>query len=266
MLSFRGQNLKKRKLTEDDFDNDSDFVDDDVIFVSHQQKSSVSLVSSASSTSPAPAPPVKPAEVPAPSPVPKRKTLKGTRRMPKVDTYNRLIDMPDHIVKKKYDAFLKNCNKVFYGKGTNRHECWEHTLKTTDQGYGQCHINGRDSDLAKYNGCYLVHAMSARYHGLLHDNFDDFVDPDISHLCHNKLCFNPAHLVCYEEGRTNKRRNNCPARVGGMEVCSYIHDGPACLHAHARFEANGVRRYAGYFNGPAEAVMWRRDGDSDDDE
>jgi len=119
---------------------------------------------------------------------------------------------------------------------------------------------------SQFNGCYLVHAVSARFHGLLHNDFDAFVDPDISHLCHNKLCFNPAHLVCYEEGRTNKRRNVCPARMRGVVVCSYIHDGPPCLHAHARFEENGVRRYPGYDQGPAEAVMWKRDGDSDGDE
>jgi hypothetical protein len=267
MLPFLGHSLKRRRVSESDED-DPDFVGDDDVIVVGQRTTKVSVVSS-SSSSPAPASPVKrdrsPFPVP-PSPVPKRKTQKGKARMTKLESYQRLLDMPDHIVKLKYDSFLKSCRKVFYGKGANKHECWEHTLKTTSQGYGQCHINGRDSDLAKYNGCYLVHAMSARHHGLLHTNFNDFVDPDISHLCHNKLCFNPRHLLCYEEGRTNKRRNICPARVRGVEVCSYLHDGPPCLHAHARFEAHGVRRYAGYAGGPTGAVMWRRDGDSDDDE
>jgi len=258
---------RKRRRVSDDDDEDSDSADDDddVICVPREQTTSLGMVSSSASSSPAPSTANRDRSQ-SQIPKTKRKTQKGKPRMTKLDSYRRLLDMPDDIVKKKYDSILENCKNVSYGKGAGKLECWEHTLKTTAHGYGQCHINGRDSKLAEYNGCYLVHAIAARYHGLLHDNFEAFVDPDISHLCHNKLCFNPAHLLCYEEGRTNKRRNVCPARVRGVEVCSYMHDGPPCLHAHARFEANGVRRYTGYVHGPAQAVMWSRDGDSDDDE
>lgn len=45
-----------------------------------------------------------------------------------------------------------------------------------------------------------------------------------SHLCHNSLCFNPAHLVI-EPQRINMRRNYCP----GGALCDTHTTGQRCL-------------------------------------
>lgn len=46
---------------------------------------------------------------------------------------------------------------------------------------------------------------------------------DVSHLCHTKLCINPAHLVL-ETHTSNMSRNHCRA----ARVCSLEHS-PSCL-------------------------------------
>jgi hypothetical protein len=38
----------------------------------------------------------------------------------------------------------------------------------------------------------------------------------------------------------------CPHMVQGILICPYIHEAPACLYPHSKFEANGVVLFSGY--------------------
>lgn len=57
-----------------------------------------------------------------------------------------------------------------------------------------------------YNGCKSItlHVLSG------FDRFDDLPSEgcEVSHLCHNRQCFNPLHL-CYESRESNNQRKGC---------------------------------------------------------
>jgi len=172
--------------------------------------------------------------------VSKPSPLKGKKRMTKTDSIQRYRTLPDDLVKKKWrDTILPSITKKTYGN----HECWEFNIATQGSGYCQLQLNG--SSYGTQQGYYLLHIWSMRYHQRIPADLSNFGDADCSHLCHNKRCVNPDHLV-FEEGRNNKRRNVCPYRVNDTTICPYIHDAPACLHPHSDFERGGVRRFQGY--------------------
>jgi hypothetical protein len=166
--------------------------------------------------------------------------LKGRKRMTKSDSIERYRALSDDLVKKKWkETILPTITKKTYGN----HECWESSVATQGIGYCQLQLNGRN--YGTQQGFYLLHIWSMRYHERIPADLSYVGDPDCSHLCHNKRCVNPDHLV-FEEGRNNKRRNVCPHIIDGILICPFIHDGPACRHPHCDFEVGGVRRFAGY--------------------
>jgi len=160
--------------------------------------------------------------------------------MTKTDSIERYRVLPDELVKKKWEnTVLISITKKAYGN----YECWESNIATQGSGYCQLQLNG--SGYGSQQGFYLLHIWSMRYHKRIPADLSHIGDPDCSHLCHNKRCVNPDHLV-FEEGRNNKRRNVCPHQVQGTLICPYIHNAPACMHPHSQFEEGGVHRFAGY--------------------
>jgi len=172
--------------------------------------------------------------------VAKSSPLKGKKRMTKTDSIERYRGLSDDLVNKKWkDTILPSVTRKAYGN----HECWVSRIATQGSGYCQLQLNGKN--YGTQQGFYLLHIWSMRYHKRIPADLSCFADPDCSHVCHNKRCVNPDHLI-FEEGRNNKRRNVCPHMIDGILICPYIHEGPACLHPHSDFELRGVRRFAGY--------------------
>jgi len=179
-------------------------------------------------------------EVPEPEKKKRKSPLKGVKRMTKAASLQRYRELPDALVQKKWnEVILPSITKRMYGSD----ECWESRIATQGSGYCQLQLDG--SGYGKQAGFYLTHLWSMRYHNRIPADLSHIGDPDCSHLCHNKRCVNPAHLI-FEEGRNNKRRNVCPWRIDDVLTCPYIHHAPACLHAHSDFEVDGIRKFNGY--------------------
>jgi len=173
--------------------------------------------------------------------------LKGTKRMSKVDSIERYRRLKDDLVAKKWNStILPSITKRVHTSESNQldSECWESSIATQGSGYCQLQLNG--SGYGNSQGYYLLHIWSLRYHDRIPPASSmPLDDPDASHLCHNKRCLNPDHLI-FESGKNNKRRNVCPCMVEGKLICPYIHNGPACIHPHSKFELNGTRLFGGY--------------------
>jgi len=179
----------------------------------------------------------------------KQSVLKGVPRMPKAAAWNRYLTLPDKIVGEKWTKLWREGTiKEVQHPGTAT-PCWECSLATTKSGYCQLNLNGAVK-YGELQGNYTIHLWSLRQHKKYPDlALMDVIDLEGSHLCHNKRCCNPDHLH-WESGRNNKKRNNCPMNISSSAenvlVCEYIHEGPACIHPHSRFEEHGVRKYPGY--------------------
>jgi len=184
------------------------------------------------------------------STLPEKKSspLKGTKRMSKADSLERYRKLSDDLVTRKwrttiFPSITKRVHKNEDSKVDT--ECWESSIATQGSGYCQLQLHG--SGYGDLEGYYLLHIWSLRYHGKIPSAtaLSLLDDPDASHLCHNKRCLKPDHLI-FESGRNNKRRNVCPHLVDGKLICPYIHVGPPCFHAHSKFEVKGVRIFDGY--------------------
>ena len=93
-------------------------------------------------------------------------------------------------LERRVKYFVSNMDA--FGKG-----CWEWSGCTNGR-YGKVHLTiGGDS--------MWVSAHRASYMAF---NKKIDLNHDISHLCHEKLCVNPAHLS-HEPRHVNKRRNTC---------------------------------------------------------
>ncbi|MBS0606988.1 MAG: hypothetical protein JSR57_08560 [Verrucomicrobia bacterium] len=161
--------------------------------------------------------------------------------MPKIRDHTRYRNLPELVVKAKMDVIRAyHTRRRKHGSMTS--ECFECTLTPQGSGYCQLQLNG--SGYGAHQGYYLVHVLAAREQRLEPDARLEY--PEVSHLCHNKRCWNPAHLV-WEEGRNNRRRNVCPhTDLDGRVLCRFIHEAPECLCPHSLFEAGGVRVFPGY--------------------
>lgn len=178
-----------------------------------------------------------------------RKSRKGVKRMTAEEVIARMRRLSDALVTEKYDKMLSSATNVVHADDGSA--CWESHHATTKTGYCQLNLNGAVKYGGLLQGNYTVHLWSLRYHNRLPAENESTVE--CSHLCHNKKCFNPAHLH-WENGINNRRRNNCPHRVNGVLICPYVHDAPACLAPHWRF-TNGrdPQIWAGY-NGISKVV------------
>jgi len=165
--------------------------------------------------------------------------------MSKEDSLRRYLDHTDEFVAQKWQSLWSSGKLIKVAHSTVVSECWESQLATQGSGYSQFQLNGTGYGLLQ--GFYLVHLWSMRNAQRFTDEvIASQVDLECSHLCHNKRCANPAHLV-WESGRNNKRRNVCPHIVDqGILICPYIHEGPACLYPHSKFEEGGVVMFGGY--------------------
>jgi len=117
--------------------------------------------------------------------------------------------------------------------------CWEYNHSIGSQGYPTIERN------------FYVHIIVLLFHHQLPSNLDHLKGAQASHLCHSKRCIRPKHII-FESNRNNNRRNVCPYRVESVIVCRWIHEAPACLHAHSRFEKDGVRVFSGYSSSESE--------------
>lgn len=72
---------------------------------------------------------------------------------------------------------------------------------------------------------------------------------EVSHLCHNKACFLPSHLVL-EHRRNNTKRNAC--NIAKFCLGSTVHAGRACI-----FEGSRLQRL--YELAPEECDMFTRE-------
>ena len=103
---------------------------------------------------------------------------------------------------------------------TSFDECWVwmgvKTYKTCTI-YGKMRARLPGDDKSKY---YYIHRLSYMCHHQQILNSKQF----ISHLCHNSLCFNPAHLVI-EDISSNHLRKAC--RQFGH--CTGHHPEPRCI-------------------------------------
>ena len=98
---------------------------------------------------------------------------------------------------------------------TNAKGCWLFTGSNNTDGYGQVfvkpnsklHMKGRSAQQA-----LLLHILS--YLSLRSSDFD--TKHHISHLCSNRSCFNPEHLVA-EDARQNNSRKGCPGNISCSE-------------------------------------------------
>jgi hypothetical protein len=81
-------------------------------------------------------------------------------------------------------------------------ECWKWggALKSGKEQYGKVHFR---KDKVEYN----IHAHRAMYVAV-HKIMPDNLPLDISHICHQSLCVNPAHLV-HEDRVVNEARKSC---------------------------------------------------------
>lgn len=145
-----------------------------------------------------------------------------------------MLAQPQQRLDDKWSEIEKNYLKRVQHQGIPS-ACWECQYATTGTGYCQLNLNG--SGYGVDAGNYSVHLWSMVVHKKMQPL--GLKDPDCSHLCHNKRCCNPDHMV-WEEGKNNKKRNQCPHVVGGVLMCKYIHAAPTCLAPHSRFESNGV--------------------------
>lgn len=168
----------------------------------------------------------------------KRSPLKGKKRLSKEDNWQRYLNLPSDVLERKWQEISAKVRRVQHDRVDG--ECWEHPNKPIDSGYVQINLNG--SGYGKHQGNYTVHLLAMRWAGTMQPS--GLTDADCSHLCHNKICCNPAHLV-WEEGRNNKRRNMCPHKIGAVLICPYIHEGPACAAPHSLF-SHQVDVYPGY--------------------
>lgn len=164
-----------------------------------------------------------------------------TKKSPE-EVYDRYAALTDEYIQGKLNAYKKSG----YIQETIHDEtigaCYESKLATTGSGY--CQINSG-------SGYYLWHLFMLRHHKRWpsKEQWKAMSSPEASHLCHNKRCGNPNHIV-WEDGKNNKRRNVCPHEVDGELVCPYIHKGPPCLLPHFKFEANpGQDSNTGKFSG-----------------
>ena len=130
-------------------------------------------------------------------------------------------------------------------------ECWR-CMRAT-QGSGCCQLQLNGPSYGDKQGYYLIHMWSMRYHKLYPPLTLMPEDFDCSHWCHNKRCCNPAHL-CWETGKNNKRRNVCPHIVENVLICPYIHNAPACIVPHSRFEKAGKVKFDGYTSEDKEKI------------
>ena len=105
---------------------------------------------------------------------------------------------------------LKNGYKHYYGPAlTNEIGCWL-AQKARHNGFGTGYIRIR---LGKERYEYYAHHVSVAYYKnkvelALVYRAPNEKEYQVSHLCHNSICFNPDHLIV-EPAEINRARNTC---------------------------------------------------------
>lgn len=107
---------------------------------------------------------------------------------------------------------------------TNTKGCWLYRGSKNTDGYGQIfvkpnsksHMKGRSAQRA-----FLLHILS-------YLSYNSQVDQhsSISHLCGERSCFNPAHLVA-ESPQKNNSRKGCPGDIKCYQCSTLAY---SCLH------------------------------------
>src|ERR1700688_2551484 len=98
----------------------------------------------------------------------------------------------------------------FWMKVHKTKDCWLWIAATTSAGYGDFRVGGRAG------GHYLAHRLAYRL-----TTGNDPIGLQIDHICHQKLCVNPAHLrpVTHKENLEHRRgaqRGNKSSGVRGV--------------------------------------------------
>lgn len=89
-------------------------------------------------------------------------------------------------------------------------------------------------------GRVLVHQLSC----LAHTGQTPGPTQDVSHLCHNRKCFNPDHLVI-EEHSENMSEQHCPGTLKGPLLCkccgnTHDHEIVVCQHVPKCLTITGI--------------------------
>lgn len=114
--------------------------------------------------------------------------------------------------------------KLKYCKEAGADECWETSLAPSKSGG---YVQGSHKGVNKFMTMNKVAAFASPAHGYVEGH-------EASHLCHNRKCFNPAHVV-FEPKSNNLARIKCPGvvmTVSGQRfaACRGVHEGPHCKH------------------------------------
>lgn len=103
------------------------------------------------------------------------------------------------IIKGLPQRYIKG-HRVFKSKSdrdylVDANDCWIWQRAVNSSGYGHLYVDGKH----KYAHVHYYEQT----HGAVADNGRQFTSNQVHHLCANKLCVNPAHLVVH---RTNEHR------------------------------------------------------------
>ena len=107
-----------------------------------------------------------------------------------------------------YEAVLEKVEPC----DTNGGQCQLWTGLKKNEGYGRLKksINGYLHDLLVHNVVWMAT-----------QNPIQTVSPQLSHLCHNKLCVNYTHIVAEPQSVNNQRKECNKAELGSKKYCKY---------------------------------------------
>ena len=125
---------------------------------------------------------------------------------------------------------------ILAGNGGAPDECWNWEYYTNSYGYGMVWVNGRS---------VRAHRVSYEAHrGTIPDG------TEIDHQCHNRACWNPAHLRTVTHAQNLQHRPRSIANKSGYRGVSFDkHQNKwrACV------QHQGRQIHVGYFDTPEEA-------------
>lgn len=104
----------------------------------------------------------------------------------------------------------ERCNQLLTPRiplNVNENDCWLFLGSTNNDGYGQVTARSNSAAAGSRQTAFLLHIVA-----FVAENGQHNTSQHISHLCHQRRCFNPHHLVS-ESISANNSRKGCPGDV-----------------------------------------------------